>query len=161
VTPDQHHAQVHRFDGPDHSYLAVSSPSTGDVLAYSSGSWVNRPLMSAVAVLIDGGGQAPGTGTVGWVAVPFTAQVTSWTLLADTSGSAVLDVLRCAFADFPAGAQSMAGSARPSLSGSDKAQGDTSGWLSSSISAGDILIFQVVSANGLTRLSLTLTLRRL
>jgi hypothetical protein len=111
--------------------------------------------------VIDGAGEAITTGIKGDVMVPFAATVDRVTLLADQSGSAVIDIWKTTLADYPpASADSITGSSKPSLSSAAKMQDTTlSGW-TTSIAAGDVLRFNVVSAATITRLSVILSVTK-
>jgi hypothetical protein len=111
----------------------------------------------AIAFVIDGGGSAIATGVKGDLMIPFDCDIASATLLADQPGSIVIDIWKDTFANFPpASGGSIAASAKPALSGTAKSQ-DTmlTGW-TTSISAGDILRFNVDSAATVTRATLIL-----
>jgi hypothetical protein len=93
--------------------------------------------------VIDGGGQAIETGFKGYVEVPFGMWITRWTLIADQSGTAVVDVLKSnGYAGFPT-TPSIAGSAKLVLPNAQKNQDTTlEGW-TRQISGGDIVGFAV------------------
>jgi hypothetical protein len=118
---------------------------------------LDNTRVAAIAFVIDGGGSAIATGIKGELMIPFDCAIASATLLADQSGSAVLDIWKNAYANYPpTSADSIAASAKPALSGAAKSQDATlSGW-STSISAGDILRFNIESAATVTRLTLIL-----
>lgn len=96
--------------------------------------------------VIDGGGQAITTGFKGYVEVPFSMWITRWTIVADQTGSAVIDVLKSSgYAGFPT-VPSIAGSSKPTLSSAQKNQDTTlTGW-TRQINGGDIVGFTVNSA---------------
>jgi hypothetical protein len=110
--------------------------------------------------LIDGGGAAITTGQKGHVKVDFPCAIVDWTLLADTTGSLVVDVWKDTYANFPpSGADSITASAKPTITGSTKATGPPTGW-TTTIASGDVLAFTVDSASTITRATLDLKLRR-
>jgi hypothetical protein len=116
---------------------------------------------STVNYVIDGGGSAISTGIKGDVIVDFAATIVSATLLADQSGSIVIDLWKDTYANYaPTDADSITSSAPPTLSSAIKSQ-DTAltGW-TTSIAAGDVLRFNVDSATTVTRVTLALKLRR-
>jgi hypothetical protein len=78
-------------------------------------------------------------------------------LLADQSGSIVVDIWKDSYANFPpTDADSITASAVPTLSTADKSQDATlTGW-TTSVSAGDTLRFNVDSATTVTRVSVLL-----
>ncbi len=119
---------------------------------------VNIPIAS-IGITIDGGGVAPTIGVKGYMYVPYACTINSVTMLADQTGSCVIDIWKIAYASFPplVGNSITTGGTAPTLSSAQKSQ-DTSlsGWASVSIAAGDTLAFNVNSASTLTRVSLIL-----
>jgi hypothetical protein len=110
-----------------------------------------------LGITIDGGGTVPTTGVVGYLQVPFDCTINSWTMLADLSGSAVIDVWRDTYANFPpTNADSITASALPTItSGVKNASNVLTGW-TVDINAGDILAFNIDSMSVMTRLHLQL-----
>ena len=82
-------------------------------------------------------------------------------MLADQSGSAVVDIWKDTYASYPpTGADSITASAKPTISAATKSEDATlTGW-ATSISAGDTLRFNVDSASTITRLTLILTVTK-
>ena len=116
--------------------------------------------------VIDGGGSTISTGVKGYVEIPFACTITEATLLADQSGSIVVDVWKCTYAQFDAGGthpvsgDKITASAPPTISSDTKSQDSTlSGW-TTAVSAGDILAFNVNSASAVQRATLSLKLTR-
>lgn len=118
-------------------------------------------LTFAIGITIDGGGAPPTTGVKGYAYVPFGCTITAVTLLADQSGSCVIDIWKIAYASFPPlVANTITASDLPTLSSASHSQDTTlTGW-TKSISAGDTLAFNVNSASTLTRVTLTLTVTK-
>lgn len=123
--------------------------------------------VAAVAFVIDGGGLVITTGVKGYLKVPFACTITLASLLGDQSGSVVVDVWKCTFAQFDSGSthpvvgDSITGGSPPTISSSTKSQDSTlSGW-TVSIAAGDILAFNVNSITTMTRVTLTLSVSKL
>ena len=109
----------------------------------------------------DGGGSAITAGTIVDVLAPFTGTITGWTLLADASGSAVVDIWKDVYANFPPTvADTITASAKPTLTSATKATSSTlTGW-TTAVTAGDILRFNLDSASTITRLLLVLDYTR-
>lgn len=102
--------------------------------------------------VIDGGGSVVATGSKGFCMVDFAGTIQSWTIVADQSGSAVVDVKRATYSGFPT-TSSIAGTAKPTLSSAQKNQNTSlSGWGNTAIAAGDVLEFNVDSAATVTKL---------
>lgn len=112
-------------------------------------------------VIIDGGGVAITTGVKADVEIPFTYTITAARLLADQSGSIVVNIWKDVYANFPPTvADKITASAPPTLSSADHSQDTTlTGW-TTSVSSGDILRFNVDSVSTVTRVTLSLTLAR-
>jgi hypothetical protein len=115
-----------------------------------------------VGITIDGGGSVISTGVKGFVQVPFACTISKATLLSTdasaTTGDIVIDVWKDTFANYPpTDADSITASAPPTLSSDNEVEDSTlTGW-TTSISAGDILGFNVDSAATVTRVTLELT----
>lgn len=113
----------------------------------------------SVTINIDGGGSPPSTGIHARWSCPVASTVTGWTLVADQSGSAVIDVLRGTFTAFPTTA-SIAGTDKPTLATVQKNRnlGPLSGWTSTTLAAGDVLEFNLSSVTSCQVLTLTLNI---
>lgn len=115
----------------------------------------------SITFIIDGGGAAIATGEKGDITIPFACTISEWTLLADQSGSIVVDIWKDTYANYPPTvADTITASAKPTISASTKGQSSTlTGW-TTSISAGDILAFNVDSASTVQRVTLSLKITR-
>lgn len=113
--------------------------------------------ITSITFVIDGGGAAIAAGQKGHLEVPFSGTIQQATMAADQSGSVVVDVWKTSYAGFPpASGNSICGSAKPTISSAQKSQDATlSGW-TKTISAGDILAFNVDSCSSITRLAISL-----
>ena len=131
------------------------TPGT-DVVAYNNN---NRDF--TIPFIIDGGGATITTGVKGFIPVDVTCTIISATLLADQSGSIVVDIWKDTYANYPPTiADTITASAKPTLSSATKAQDTTlTGW-TTSISAGDILGFNVDSITTCQRVTVALKCRR-
>lgn len=143
----------------------VPAPSAGDAAAgkflKADGTFAVPPGASttrAITFAIDGGGSAITTGVKADVYVPYACTITAVTMLADQSGSCVVDIWKDTYANYPPTvADTITASAKPTISAATKSQDTTlTGW-TTSISAGNTLRFNVDSASTITRLALTLT----
>ena len=119
-----------------------------------------KPIV-AIEFVIDGGGSAITTGEKGHLEIPFDCTILQASLLADQSGSIVVDIWKDVYANFPPTvADTITASAKPTLSSAQKAQDSTlTGW-TTTITAGDVLAFKVDSATTVTRVVLSLKCRR-
>jgi hypothetical protein len=114
-----------------------------------------------ILFIIDGGGSAITTGEKGDLTIPFACTINEWTLLADQSGSIVVDIWKDTYANYPPTvADTITASAKPTISTATKGQSSTlTGW-TTSIAAGDILAFNVDSASTVQRVTLSLKVTR-
>lgn len=117
--------------------------------------------VEAIEFVIDGGGSAITTGEKGHLEVPWDCTIQRVTTLADQSGSIVVDIWADTYANFPAtDADSITASAPPTLSTAQKAQDSTlTGW-TTSLSAGDIIAYNVDSAGTVTRVTISLVVEK-
>lgn len=111
-----------------------------------------------VTFSLDGQGSAISTsGTRTWYlsAIPFAGTITGWNLVADQSGSVVIDVWKTNAA-VPTVANTITASSLPTLSSAQSAfSGSISGW-TTSVAVGDVFAFHINSASTITTLSLTI-----
>ncbi len=118
-------------------------------------------LVSTAGITIDGGGSAITTGVKGYVEVPFSGTITGWTLLADQTGSIVIDVWKDTYANYPpTSGDTITGADKPTISSSNKGQNlSVSSW-TTSVTAGDVLGFNVDSCSTITRATLVIRISR-
>jgi hypothetical protein len=116
---------------------------------------------STITYVIDGGGAAITTGLKGYLEIPFGCVIDRWTLLADQSGSIIVDIWKDTYANAPpVVGDVITASAKPTLSTAAKAQSSTlTGW-TTAIAAGDILAFNVNSVATIQRVTLSLRVRK-
>ena len=122
---------------------------------------VTNNKLATLTFIIDGGGSAITTGVKGDIEVPFACTITAARMFADQSGSIVVDIWKDTYANYPATvADTITASAKPTISSTTKSQDTTlTGW-TTSISAGDVLRFNVDSASTVTRVTLSLTVNK-
>ena len=105
----------------------------------------NLPVAS-ITFIIDGGGSVITTGIKGALEIPFACTINRVTLLADQSGSIVIDIWKQAYADYPPeDANSITAAAPPTLSAAAMSQDSTLTDWTTAIAAGDCLKFNVDS----------------
>ena len=150
---------------PEQAVLFVNDETpAAPVLKWWDGSaWVligssSGSSTRAITFAIDGGGSALTTGVKADVYVPYACTITAVTMLADQSGSCVVDIWKDTYANYPPTvADTITASAKPTISAATKSTDSTlTGW-TTAISAGDTLRFNIDSASTITRLALTLT----
>jgi hypothetical protein len=116
---------------------------------------------SGIEVILGNGTDVVGTGIAGFLEVPFDCVVTAWRIVADVTGSIVVDVWKDTFANFPpALADSIAGSEKPTLSGAQANEDSNLTTWTTALTDGDWLAFNVDSASTVTQVTLSLTVRR-
>lgn len=124
------------------------------------------PLGDRVAIgcIIDGGGATITTGVKGDIGpFPWKLQIEEWSLLADQSGSIVVDLWKDSYANYPPtdSPDSITASAPPTISSAVKAQSSTlTGW-TTTLNAGDTLRVNVDSIATLQRVTLTLKAKKI
>lgn len=107
---------------------------------------------------LDGGGQILSTGPkLVYLSVPITCTITKARLLADASGSIVIDIWKDSYANFPPTvADTITASAKPTLSSAQKSENTTlTGW-TTALTEGDILEANVDSVSGISKVYLDL-----
>src|SRR4029079_8241351 len=81
------------------------APTGGPTYTYSSaiGAWLasSNAIAGGIEVVIDGGGAVITTGVKGDVQIPFAGTIAAVTLLADVSGSIVIDIWKDSYANYP------------------------------------------------------------
>lgn len=148
--------------GPSSStdgHVVLFDGATGKLIKSSN---LPYPTSSGiVGIVIDGGGSAITTGVKGFVRVPTACTISKATVLSidasATSGSIVIDVWKDSYANYPpTDADSITASAPPTLTTANKSEDSTlTGW-TKTITAGDVLGFNVDSASTVTKVLLEL-----
>jgi len=110
-----------------------------------------------IVFIIDGSGTAITTGVKGDLEVPFNCTITSATLLADQTGSVVVDIWKDTYANYPPTvADTITSVTPPTISSAIKSQDNTlSGW-TTTMTRGETLRFNVNSCTTITRVQLSL-----
>ena len=117
----------------------------------------NGSSTSSMGIVIDGGGSAITTGIKGDLYIPTACIITANEMLADQSGSIVVDIWKDTYANYPPTvADTITASAKPTITTATKSEDTTlTGW-TVSCSAGDTLRFNVDSCTSITRVALSL-----
>lgn len=140
------------------SGVSGSSGSSG-----SSGTSGSSPTaLGSFGITIDAGSSVITTGIKGYVEIPYSGTITGWTIVGNDTGSIVIDVWKTSYAGAPPTvANSIAGTSKPTMSSVKKNQDLTiSGWSSTSVSAGDIIGFNVDSVSTLSRVNLSIKITK-
>jgi len=151
--------------GPDPGYVFYET-DTGDFYAWDGAAWdlvnaAGAALPGTIGATFDGGGSALTAGAVRYVLVPYAHTITANYMLADQSGSAVVDVWRDTYANYPPTvADSITASAKPTLSSAIKSTDSTlTGW-STSGAADTIYAFKLDSVSTIQVLTVQLVVTR-
>lgn len=154
---EQYNAYMSRGD-----ILPATTGNSGKYLTTDGNtlSWGTVSISSTAAIgyVIDGGGAAITAGTLkNSLRIPFACTINSVSLLADQTGSIVIDIWKDTYANYPPTvADSICASAKPTLTSAIKSEDTTlTGW-TKTISAGDVLLFNVDSASTVQNVTLIL-----
>lgn len=141
----------------DDADAAAQRTTLGLVIGTNVQAYLAGNTTVAIPFIIDGGGSTITTGVKGDLTIPFACTITEASLLADQSGSIVIDIWKDTYANYPPTvADTIVASAKPTISSATKAKDTTlTGW-TKTIAAGDTLRFNVDSVTTLTRVTLTL-----
>ena len=150
-----------------HSGGSYDSTVTSGITDFVEGSDTNAPWdvpgvgEGQIFVNIDGGGSAITTGVKGDLYIPFSITLHSVTLIADQSGSIVIDIWNDLIANYPPTvADTITASDKPTLSTATTSQdNDISTW-TTSIPGGSTLRFNVDSITTVTRVQMILGYQR-
>lgn len=149
----------------DHSTVTVTGAGGltggGDITASRTLDMSSNQKTANITFIIDGGGSAITTGIKGDLEVSFAGTITGVTLLADQSGSIVVDIWKDTYANYPPTvADTITAAAKPTLSGADKSKDTTlTGW-TTAIAAGSTLRYNVDSAATVQRVLVSLTVTK-
>ena len=115
-------------------------------------------IEAAIEFVIDGGGSAITTGIKGDLEIPFDCTITRVTLLADQSGSIVVDLWVDTYANFPPDDNDSIADAGtpPTISTADKGQDSTLTSWTVALSAGETLRYNVDSVTRIERCTVSL-----
>lgn len=146
--------------------LAATDIPDLDAAKITSGTFVMARLPAAVKTasltyIIDGAGSAIAIGEKGHLEIPFACTIQRVTMLADVSGSIVVDIWKDTYANFPPdNADSITAAAPPTITTAQKSQDSTLTDWTTAIAAGDILAFNVDSCTTIKRVTISLKVER-
>lgn len=141
--------------------VAFFAPANGLEFSTTNLQMTQNQRTAGIPLIIDGGGSAITTGVKAYLPIPFACTIFQVDLIADQSGSIVIDIWKDTFANAPPDdADSITASAPPTLSSAQKSTDSTlSGW-TTAIAAGDVLGFNVDSVTTVERVTLMLHVRK-
>ena len=135
----------------------TNAPATNDdivIIALAAAADLTR----TVNYVIDSGSLPMQPGDKGKLTIDVTGVIENIRVLSDQTGDIVLEIEKCTFADYP-NFTSITSGARVQLTNSDKYFDDVLNNWTTTIGAGDILRFTVVSVNNIRRLLISLKLK--
>lgn len=150
--------------------LSGDSATPGNTKLYgTNGSgtkgWYDQPTGSTytetdyIGITIDNGASAITAGLKGYFTVPYAGTIKSWYLTADTSGSIVVDIWKAA-GTIPTVANTITASAKPTLTSAQIGNSSTlTGW-TTSVSAGDVVAYNVDSATTIRKVTLIVKIEK-
>jgi hypothetical protein len=155
------------IEGLSVSNLNTTGTASASTFLNGDGAWVaisevtSNDRLASLGLVIDGAGSAITTGVKGYLRVPYNCDIQSVEIVADQSGSIVIDIWRDTYANFPPTvADSIVASAKPTLSSAQKSQNTTlTGW-TKALTEGQYLAFNVDSVSTVTRVVLTLKVQK-
>ncbi len=117
--------------------------------------------LTALTFIIDGAGSAIEIGQKGHLIAPYSGIISSVELEADQSGSIVIDIWKDIYTNFPpTDGDSITAAAPPTITGAQKSKDTTlTGW-TKEINKGDCLAFNVDSCTDITRVTVTIHVKR-
>ena len=162
VTTAPLHATTHSLGGTDPVTITNLAGYPGGTTNFLRADGTFAAPTSAVVrrqvtLIIDNGTSVITTGYKTWISMPMAGTWKKWRILADVSGSIVIDVWKDVYANYPPTvADTITAAAKPTLSSALSAESSTlTGW-TTSFSAGDVLGFNVDSVTTVKKISLTL-----
>jgi len=137
---------------------ATGSYVTGNVVRPSD---TGNIAIGTITLSLNGGGSAITTGYKSFTSVNYSGEILSYTLLADKTGSIVIDIWKDSYANYPpTSGDSICASSKPTLSSQiSNTDSVLTSW-SKSFSAGDVFGFNVDSSSVVTNVNLTLKVKK-
>lgn len=147
----------------DHTYIPGAKLMLDGDLVIEEGGAMNllgtgNPNALVFGITVGSGLFVPPTGICDCFKMPVACKIVGWYIASPKeSGSVVIDLWKCSYADLPATVtDSITASAKPTLSGAQKAFSDTlTGW-DTTIKESDFLTFKIDSISNTTLFTLSL-----
>jgi len=135
----------------------VSLAASSNTITISSGAAVG----SQITIVLGSIGQALATGVKGYHDVEYSGIISAAVMLADQSGSVVVDIWKDTYANYPPTvADTITASAKPTIASATKSLDTTlTGW-TTAITAGDVLGYNVDSVTSIQQVTVTLKVTR-
>lgn len=146
------------YDDPDSTayVLTAANPDGSNI-----GGEGSAGSITTLNIVLDGGEEDLAVGLQADLTVDFACTIEGVKLLANASGSCVIDIWKDTYANYPpTNADSITAAAPPTLSTAVKMTDETlTGW-TTEIAAGDTLRFNVDSCSGIQRITIALKVSR-
>lgn len=134
---------------------------TGILKRTGDATWELDAAPGCFTLIKDGYGNELPTGVLGDIMVPFACEITTVTLLADQTGSIVIDLWVDAAANFPpTNDDSITSATPPTISSGVKAEDDALSSWTTSLSAGDVIRLNIDSITDIERISVIIDFER-
>jgi len=137
---------------------------SGSALTYN-GVAIATTITNSFGVHLDGGGLVLATGLAGYSTIVNGGTIRSCVMLADQTGSAVVDIWRCTYGQFDAGSthpvagDKITASAPPTITSAVKSTNALTGW-SLTVTNGDVIAWSVTACTNITKLDISVTTTR-
>jgi hypothetical protein len=141
------------------SILTIINPPSSGQLFSGIALVTTADLTRTIVFLIDNGSIDITPGSKGYLTLDVSGEIDSWTILSEDVGSIAIDIRKTSYSDFPNNFVSIVGSEFPTLINQDKNKDDILTTWDNSLQLGDILDFDVLSCNGISKCTLTLKLK--
>lgn len=116
-------------------------------------------LTRTINFVLDNGSFDIDPGSKGYLHIDVTGEIESWMIVSETVGTIAIDIQKTRFDNFPNGFVSVVGSEFPLLIDQNKNRDEDLTTWNTSITAGDILDFRVLSCTGIQKCSVFLRLK--
>jgi hypothetical protein len=117
---------------------------------------ISSKLRGSFGVTVDGAGSTITTGNKGYAIIPYDGTITGWSVIADQSGSCVIDVWKTSSGNIPTVLNTITGTEKPTLSSQQINSDLTLTSWTTNVSVGDVIGFNVDSVSTITRVNLTI-----
>jgi hypothetical protein len=138
--------------------VTVSASGNSLVISGSASASAQTQAPRILGCVFDGGGSALETGSKAYIRVSQSGTLYKYTALADITGSAIIDIYKNTYANYPpTSSSSITSGSKPTISTGIKTESSTlTGFSSVTFSSGDIFGINLDSCSGITRLTFEL-----
>jgi hypothetical protein len=134
---------------------------TGYLTGYVSKTETGNIAVGTIGLILDGGGSTITTGYKSFTTTAFSGEILSYTVLADRTGSIVIDVWKDTYANYPlTSGDSICSTNKVTLATGIKNTDSTLTSWTKAFAVGDNFGFNVDSVSGVQKISLTLRVKK-